>query len=148
MKISLKHCIFFILGLSLMAFSVQAQNAKVAAKNWFPVYDFNAAHFQKPAQEFGPFARWWWPGNDVTKKELQREINLFADNAFGGVEVLTLSLWLPRSSKETYEKVLSWDTPEYYANLKTVMEEARKRGLKARKAGTLANSLMMMEWHT
>lgn len=121
--------ISLVLGLSLMAFSVQGQKEKVAAKNWFPVYDFNASQFQKPAQEFGPFARWWWPGNDVTKNELQREINLFADNAFGGVEVQTLSLGLPRSSKETSEKVLSWDTPEYYGNLKTVMEEARERSL-------------------
>jgi len=129
MKRKITPCILLVLGFSLLAFSVPAQKAKVVTKNWFLVYDFNAAQFQKPSQEFGPFARWWWPGNDVTKNELQREINLFADNAFGGVEVQTLSLGLPRLSKETSEKVLSWDTPEYYGNLKTVMEEARKRGL-------------------
>lgn len=120
---------YFVLGLSLMAFSVQAQKEKVQAKNWLPAFEFDASQFKAPAQEFGPFARWWWPGNDVTQPELQREIDLFADRAFGGVEIQTLSLAVPRSSAETTAKILSWDTPDYYANLKTVMEEARKRGL-------------------
>ena len=119
----------FVLGLSLIAFSVQGQNEKVAAKNWFSVFDFNASQFRKPAPEFGPFARWWWPGNDVTTQDLQREINLFADNAFGGVEIQTLNLFVPMSSPDVRERVQSWDTPSYYENVGTVMKEAVKRGL-------------------
>ena len=100
-----------------------------AESRWFPQYDFDPATFQKPPLTFGPYARWWWPGNDVTQPELQREINLFADHSFGGVEVQTLALGLPRSSPELSARIMTWDTPAYYENLKTVMEEARKRGL-------------------
>ncbi|MBS1521377.1 MAG: hypothetical protein JST50_10300 [Bacteroidetes bacterium] len=73
-------------------------------------------------------ARWWWPGNDVTQEELKREINLFADNSFGGVEVQPLNIVIPMNANNR-ARVTGWDTPEYYANLKVVMEEARKRGL-------------------
>lgn len=121
--------IFLILGFLFGTYFVQSQTSKVPANKWFPVYDFETAQFQKPAQKFGPFARWWWPGNDVTKQELQREINLFADHAFGGVEIQTLSLFVPMLSAEVKERVLSWDSPEYYGNVATVMKEAQKRGL-------------------
>ncbi|GAB2554935.1 glycosyl hydrolase [Spirosoma aerophilum] len=73
-------------------------------------------------------ARWWWPGNDVTQEELKREINLFADHQFGGVEVQPLNIVIPMDARAR-PKVTSWDTPTYYENLKTVMEEARRRGL-------------------
>jgi hypothetical protein len=73
-------------------------------------------------------ARWWWPGNDVEKTELQREINLFADNNFAGVEIQTLKLSMPFTA-DNKDKILSWDTHPYYDNVKVVMEEARKRGL-------------------
>lgn len=97
--------------------------------HWFPKYDFDVSSFKNPALQFAPFARWWWPGNDVTKEELQREINLFADNDFGGVEIQPMNLAIPLLSQEVRTKVLSWDTPDYYENAKAVMEEARKRGI-------------------
>lgn len=107
--------------------SGNAQNNKADAKaKWFPNFDFNVGKFQIPLQGYGPYARWWWPGNDVTKEELQREINLFADNGFAGVEVQPLVIGIPMNAK-VRPRVQSWDTPEYYDNLKTVMEEARKR---------------------
>jgi len=123
-----KQNLLFVIVLCLITQSGYGQKDVPDDNKWFPQYDFNSANFKNPAQEFCPFARWWWPGNDVRKEELQREINLFADNAFGGVEVQTLTLSLSESLK-TSQKVLSWDTPEYYENLKTVMEEAKKRGL-------------------
>lgn len=96
---------------------------------WLPAYDFNPSNFQKPPLSFGPLARWWWPGNFVTKEELKREINLFADNGFAGVEVQPMNLAIPTKNAEEKAKVTSWDTPEYYDNLKAVMEEARQRNL-------------------
>ncbi len=92
-------------------------------------YDFNPALFQKPSLSFGPMARWWWPGNYVNPEELKREINLFADYGFAGVEVQPLNLAIPTKSAADREKVTSWDTPAYYENLRTVMEEARRRSL-------------------
>jgi hypothetical protein len=127
MKNEFKILFLFVLGLFTVS-SLQGQKQEANKKNWLPIYDFNASQFKAPGQEYGPFARWWWPGNDVQKNELQREINLFADNAFGGMEIQTINFSLPESIKNS-AKVLSWDTPEYYENLKTVMEEAKKRGL-------------------
>jgi hypothetical protein len=114
---------------------VFAQNdaAVLVGKNtvasWLQTFNFNLSSFKNPSQAYGPMARWWWPGNDVTKEELRREINLFADNGFAGVEVQPMNLALPPMREEERKKVTSWDTPEYYDNLKAVMEEARKRNL-------------------
>lgn len=104
--------------------------AEPAKKQWFPLYDFDAALFQTPAQEFGPFARWWWPGNDVTSDELRRQINVFADNAFGGVEIQPFRVGIPQAiSEQQKARVYSWDTPSYYEHVRSVMDEARKRDL-------------------
>ena len=119
----------FVLTFTFLSQSGLGQDAGSTNKKWFPRYDFNAAQFKNPSHEFSPFARWWWPGNDVTKEELQREVNLFADNAFGGLEIQPLSLFVPASSPEAKSRVLSWDTPEYYENVRTVMDEARKRSM-------------------
>ena len=74
---------FYFLTLSIFSFAQKEGKSE----KWFPKYDFNINNFQTPSLEFAPFARWWWPGNYVTKEELKREINLFADNRFGGVEI-------------------------------------------------------------
>ncbi len=118
-----------LLLISLFSFAqngLRKDSSKI--KKWFPQYDFNTASFKKPAIEFAPFARWWWPGNNVNKEELKREINLFADNNFGGVEIQPLNLFVP-GTKEAKAKVVTWDSPDYYDNVITVMEEARKRDL-------------------
>jgi hypothetical protein len=116
--------------ISLLAFkSPWRSRALPQPTPWFPQYDFDPATFANPPVGFRPFARWWWPGNDVNKAELQREINLFADHGFGGVEVQTLALGLNRSARDVNARILTWDTPAYYDNLKTALEEARKRGL-------------------
>jgi hypothetical protein len=122
-------CLAFI-TISLFSFG-QDTPKKLSGKaaKWFPKYDFNTGSFQKPPIEFAPFARWWWPGNNIDKVELQREINLFADNNFGGVEIQPMALLFIPGTKEARAKVVTWDTPDYYDNLRAVMEEARKRGL-------------------
>ena len=126
MKKYLQHlCTCFCLLISIAS---SAQN-ETKIKQWFPQYDFNVLSFKKPEIQFAPFARWWWPGNYVTKEELIREINLFADNGFAGVEVQPMNLALPPMGEEERKKVTSWDSPEYYSNLRSVMEEARKRNL-------------------
>jgi hypothetical protein len=37
-----------------------------------------ARNFSSPEMQFRPKVRWWWPGGDVEKEELIREINLLA----------------------------------------------------------------------
>ena len=117
------------LWLIMMPVATFAQvSQKIKADHWFPKFDFNPAVFPKPPLEFGPFARWWWPGNNVDSTELKREVNLFADNDFGGMEIQPLNLFIPGTA-EAKTKVLTWDTPDYYANVIAVMQQARKRGL-------------------
>jgi hypothetical protein len=118
----------FATTVSIAQSRVPVEPEKSKASHWLNSFDFNLASFHKPSQSFAPMARWWWPGNDVTQDELKREINLFADHFFGGVEVQPLNIVIPMDAK-TRPKVTSWDTPAYYENLKVVMEEARKRKL-------------------
>ncbi|MEA5427933.1 glycosyl hydrolase [Arcicella lustrica] len=122
----MKKWTLLVLGVLLITFAFKP--SKEQPSKWLTYYDFNSTKFKNPTQEFGPMARWWWPGNDVNATELQREINLFADNTFAGVEIQTLKLGMPITA-ENRDKILSWDTPQYYENVKAVMEEARKRGL-------------------
>jgi len=107
----------------------KGQEAHPDDRKWFPNYDMNSSGFKNPSLEYAPFARWWWPGNDVTPEELRREINVFADNAFGGVEIQPFRINVFMPTGEIKDRVLSWDTPSFYENVKATMEEARKRNL-------------------
>lgn len=90
--------------------------------------DFNVNLFKKTPLSYGPYTRWWWPGNDVTKEELRREVRLFTKNGFAGVEIQPLTVGL-NSDGERKNYVYSWDTPAYYSNLEAVMQEAIHTGL-------------------
>jgi len=93
-------------------------------------YDFNPSFFDKAAREFGPFTRWWWPGNDVENVELKREVSLFAENGFAGIEIQPFTYGLNyNGSEDRIKKQYSWDTQSFYDHLATVMDEAKKVGL-------------------
>ncbi|HYK46292.1 MAG TPA: glycosyl hydrolase [Parafilimonas sp.] len=96
----------------------------------FPYFDFDASNFKNPLREFGPYTRWWWPGNDVTNEELQREIKMFADNGFAGVEIQPLTMGInPNAPKLRLNKVYSWDTPSFYEHVRAVMKQAKLSGI-------------------
>ena len=105
-----------------------AQTTK-GSQTWLSPTFFSPEKFMTPELEFGPLTRWWWPGNDVEKDELKRELQLFADNHFAGVEIQPMSLVMPTKGKGRADRIMSYDTPLYYSNLATVMEEARRLGL-------------------
>jgi alpha-L-rhamnosidase len=128
----MKLLLTIAVGISLLCSPLLLSAQDIVVNNiakWFPKYDFEIAKFQKPALEFGPFARWWWPGNNVEKEELKKEINLFADNKFGGLEIQPMAQLFVPGTKEARAKVNTWDTPDYYLNVIAVMQESRKRGL-------------------
>ncbi|MVT07903.1 hypothetical protein GO493_06495 [Chitinophaga sp. ysch24] len=98
--------------------------------NWFPYYDFNPATFRTAPRTFGPFTRWWLPGNDITSEELQREVRMLADHGFAGVEVQPLTQGLNiKAPKEQAERIYSWDTPSFYQHMKAIMQQAQKSGI-------------------
>ena len=98
-------------------------------QKWFPKYDFDAMAFQNAGNSYGPMARWWWPGNFVEQDELKREIEVFAENGFAGVEIQPFNVNLSELSDEDKQKVLSWDTPDFYNKVKCVLDAAQQRGL-------------------
>jgi hypothetical protein len=91
-------------------------------------HNFDIKTFINPPLEYGPYTRWWWPGNDVDKEEVRREIKMFADNGFAGVEIQPFTTGInPESPRLNY--IYSWDSPAYYSNLIETLHEARKVGL-------------------
>jgi hypothetical protein len=99
-------------------------------ETWLTEHEFDPSQFKSPPAEFGPFTRWWWPGNDVTGEELKREIDLFAENGFAGVEIQPFTRGLnPDADENELNRVYSWDTPGYYQNLATVLEQAKSKGI-------------------
>jgi len=113
----------------IILFAQTLFSQKTEKKQWLGYYNVSLQQFQQPSLDFAPFTRWWWPGNDVNPEELKREINLFADNHFGGVEIQPFALVFPTKGTGRADRIMSYDTPTYYENLRTVFEEARKRGL-------------------
>lgn len=105
--------------------------AEINSKNdWLETKDFDAARFNAPPLKFGAFTRWWWPGNDVEKEELKRELNAFADIGIAGVEIQPFIRGLnPNMTDSIKERVYGWDSPSFYENIQTVAKHARERGL-------------------
>ncbi|QIA09142.1 glycosyl hydrolase [Draconibacterium halophilum] len=102
---------------------------KVVSKSLEPEQSFDFKTFVSPSKKYAPYTRWWWPGNDVSKDELEREIQMFAANGFGGVEIQPLNIGIPMP-REKISEILGWDTPDYYSNLITVFNAAKREGLK------------------
>ncbi|MEP6926399.1 MAG: glycosyl hydrolase [Ginsengibacter sp.] len=131
----MNHKIMFILLIVLLiaeASISQSTQKKIFShsrkqRNWFPYFNFNASTFKNVPHEFGPYTRWWWPGNDVTDSELQREIKMFAESGFAGVEIQPLTMGInPKAPQAQLNRVYSWDTPSFYKHVKAVMEQAKK----------------------
>ena len=89
---------------------------------------FLASQFQNPDLKYAPMVRWWWPGNDVDNTELKRELELFASNHIGGVEIQSFALVVPMP-QDRVGAIMSFDTDSYYEHLSTVMATAAKLGM-------------------
>ena len=117
---------FFSLILACATLSAPAQSL---GSRWFHATAFTAQDFQSPSLEYAPFTRWWWPGNDVTTEELKREVALFAQQHIGGAEIQPMSLVMPCKGKGRADRIMSFDTPDYYQHLSAVMDAAQQNGL-------------------
>ena len=102
---------------------------KKTDNQWLHPTVFNSHDFVDPAIEYAPFTRWWWPGNDVTKEELKREIQVFKDNHFGGVEIQSFALVMPTKGEGRADRIMGYDTPAYYDHVAYVIQQAQSVGL-------------------
>lgn len=88
---------------------------------------FDPEVFAAPPREYAPFTRWWWPGNVVDAAELVREMQVFAGQGFGGVEIQAIGADLSdidRADPRWGEQ--GWDSPAFYANVRAVLDVARE----------------------
>lgn len=129
-KISKRLVLLSFISAAIVSIAFSDNDDKKTPEQWFPYFDFDATKFKMGPREYGPFTRWWWPGNDVTSEELRREIKMFADNGFAGVEVQPLTVGLnPKAPKEQNDRIYSWDTPSFYEHLQAVMQQAQQSGV-------------------
>jgi len=81
--------------------------------------------WQLPPKDYGPYMRWWWPGNAVDDNELITELQSLSAAGYGGVELQTLvagfSFDYLAQQQDTIYQV---GTEAYFSHLKTVFSTA------------------------
>ncbi len=86
--------------------------------------------FRDPAKQYRPMVRWWWPGGDVTDKEIEREIDLLDAAGFGGGEIQPFVTFDTRTfSKEDAARVNDYATPNFFQHVRAAADAAKARGM-------------------
>jgi hypothetical protein len=86
--------------------------------------------FQNPPKAYRPMVRWWWPGGDVTDKELRREVDLLDQANFGGGEIQPFQIGLsPTLPEAVAKRVNDYLTPTFFAHMGAALSEAQARGM-------------------
>ncbi|HEX2466193.1 MAG TPA: hypothetical protein VHR17_16340, partial [Thermoanaerobaculia bacterium] len=57
-----------------------------------PVAPLTNELFADPPARYRPWTRWWWLGNRVDEAESRRQVAMFVEKGFGGVEIQAFSL--------------------------------------------------------
>ena len=90
---------------------------------------FDEAIWRDPPREFYPYVRWWWPGGAVDDAELRREMALFRDAGFGGVEIQPCLLGFTPADIEGDPDIRTVGTEEFFRKVGVAAAEADKRGM-------------------
>ncbi|MFC2126452.1 glycosyl hydrolase, partial [Bacteroidota bacterium] len=85
--------------------------------------------FQNPPPEAHPFFRWWWNGNNVTREEIIRELDLMKDAGIGGIEINPVEM--PEQITGPEREGLVWLSDEWIDVLRSTVEETEKRDMVA-----------------
>ena len=94
--------------------------------------NFDIRKFVSPPKSARPMARWWWPGLDVTKEELLREIADMDEMNFAGGEVQAFTDGIPMDMKndpEVQKRIHRYRTDYYFDIITSILEEMKKRGM-------------------
>ncbi len=95
------------------------QNSKQKEENLF-------TKFQNPPAEARPFVRWWWNGNKIKTKEIDRQLESLKSVGFGGVEINPIAM-PPAFNKS--EKSLVWMSDEWVDMVVHAAKKAKDLGM-------------------
>lgn len=87
---------------------------------------------QNPGMQYRPMARWWWPGLDVEKSGLVQQLADLKQGGFAGAEIqafLRGASHLDINNRSQMLKTHRYGTEEYFALIRELMSEAKKKGL-------------------
>lgn len=88
--------------------------------------------FHNPPLQFRPWTRWWLPGNKLDRLELIREIQLFWETGFGGLEIYPTSAGLnPDLPGQETQQIFEVGNLAYAHHLNLILEELAKRNMQA-----------------
>ncbi len=84
--------------------------------------------FKNPPKSARPMVRWWWPGLDVDKEELLRELRELDEAGFYGAEIQAFLIGSPKKmDEERLKRTHRFMQPYYHEMIKALLEEASKR---------------------
>jgi len=94
--------------------------------NLIPVSNnsFDEDTWRDPPLYYHPYVRWWWPGGAVDSKEIKREMDLFQEAGFGGVEVQAFLFGLTPGEINSDTNVRTVGTAGFFKKLRIAAEEA------------------------
>jgi hypothetical protein len=92
------------------------------------------SNFKNPPKAARPMVRWWWPGMDIKKEELLKEVAELDALGFYGAEIQCFCFGLPAAQiamadPERHKRMHRFLTPYYYEMVEAVMGECEKRGM-------------------
>ncbi|WP_397445713.1 glycosyl hydrolase [Polaribacter sp. R77954] len=111
---------FFALVLVLVLFSCEEKSLKNPNKKDL------FSKFQNPPAEARPFVRWWWNGNKVKTKELDRQLESLKSVGFGGVEINPIAMPL---AFDKSERSLVWMSDEWVDMVVHAAQKAKDLGM-------------------
>ena len=86
--------------------------------------------FRNPPVEYRPMVRWWWPGGDVSDREIKREIDLLNSQGFGGAEIQPFVTFDTRSlTRDEVARVNDFATPSYFQHVRAAVLAAKAHGM-------------------
>ena len=93
----------------------------------------NLQSFQTPPKSYRPMVRWWWPGLDVEKEELLRELDDLDRSGLGGAELQPFMIGSPTDMEtkdpERARRTHRFMNPWHYEVMGAVLDGAEQRGL-------------------
>jgi len=83
--------------------------------------------FRNPPAEARPFVRWWWNGDKIEARELDRELDLLKRAGFGGVEINPIAM--PENAPDNGAAALVWMSDEWIDLLVHACKKTKDLGM-------------------